>query len=342
MIRIHRWDEASRTCERGGVELLPPPSAIPDALWIDLEDPTPEEEALILRQFYPIHTLSLEDITYTRNHPGDHPHLSKVEEFPDYLLVIVNPLHPTALKLIREEIESTSHHYITVQLSAVFTDKILITHHYQQLASIDELILFLRKHETQLGRGPDYLFHLVLDVMVDEYAPLLDKVDDSLDNLEVQVFSQPSSNLLSQLLSLKHGVIAMRKTMIYEREVLARLARGDFELINQREMAYYRNVYDHLLRFSDLMEASREMVTDLMQTLLASQANKLNEIMKVLTMISTTVLPMTLIAGIYGMNFELNVWPDFKNASYGFPLVIGLMLCAGGVASLFFRWMKWI
>jgi magnesium transporter len=195
---------------------------------------------------------------------------------------------------------------------------------------------------VQIGRGPDYLFHLVLDVMVDHYAPLLDKVDDSLDELEVEVFTNPSGSLLSRLLGLKRGIIGLRKTMIYEREVLARLSRGEFGLIDVREMAYYRNVYDHLIRFTELIEASREMVMDLMQTLLAAQANKLNEIMKVLTMISTTILPMALIAGVYGMNFEQNVWPDFKASPSGFWVAVGMM-AASGLASLgFFRWMRWI
>src|SRR5262245_66207132 len=99
------------------------------------------------------------------------------------------------------------------------------------------------------------------------------------------------------------------------REVLARLMRWDFALVNEREIAYYRNVYDHLVRFTELIESAREMVSDLMQTHLAATSNKLNEIMKVLTMISTTVLPMALISGIYGMHLEKNVWHDFKETT---------------------------
>src|SRR5262249_31369738 len=120
--------------------------------------------------------------------------------------------------------------------------------------------------------------------------------------------------------------------------------RGEFSLIDDREAVYYRNVYDHLLRFTEIMEASREMVMDLMQTLLASQANKLNEVMKVLTMISVTLLPMSLIAGIYGMNFEAKetIWWPSLEWRYGMPLVLGLMLLSGLGAMGFFRWMKWI
>lgn len=131
----------------------------------------------------------------------------------------------------------------------------------------------------------------------------------------------------------------MRKSLIYEREVLYRLTRGEFELIDDREMVYYRNVYDHLIRFNELIDGSREMVSDLMQTHLAAVSNRLNEVMKVLTMISTIVLPMTLVAGIYGMNFEK--MPELK-WEYGYYFALGLMLIVGVAAFLYFRWKKWI
>ena len=131
----------------------------------------------------------------------------------------------------------------------------------------------------------------------------------------------------------------LRKTLIYEREVLVRLARGEFALVDERETAYYRNVYDHLVRFTELIESAREMVSDLMQTHLAAASNRMNEIMKVLTMISTTVLPMTLIAGVYGMNFELLI-PDTKNP-WGFWVALGMMALSGAVSYVFFKWKQW-
>src|SRR5262249_33772077 len=158
----------------------------------------------------------------------------------------------------------------------VLTHTTLITHHYEPLDAVNQLRAFLGKHAGQCQRGPDYLFHIVLDSVVDEYAPLLDRVDDALDRLEAEVFSKPNQALLERLLQIKRSVINLRKTLIYEREVLARMSRGEFELIEDREMVYYRNVYDHLIRFTELIEASREMLMDLTQTLLASQANKLN------------------------------------------------------------------
>ena len=175
---------------------------------------------------------------------------------------------------------------------------------------------------TELGRcvrrGPDYLFHLMLDAMVDEYAPVVEWVATQLDRLEMRIFTHPTARLIARILRLKRVVTGMRKTLIIEREVLARLIRGEFKLVEEREMAYYRNVYDHLVRYTELIEAAREMVSDLGETHLAAVSNRLNEIMKVLAMISTVILPVTLIAGIYGMNFHQGM-PELE-WQYGYPV----------------------
>jgi magnesium transporter len=343
MINVYVWGAARNAGTWGGAEALPEAPGGEDVVWVDLEAPTLEEEEKVFRHFLPVHPLTLEDITRLRRKPDEPPHFPKVEEFPDYLFVVVNPLRPA----VRERLEGKGRgpagldESLSTQLSAVLTRQVLITHHYEPVVSCAELGGYLRRHDAQASRGPDYLFHLILDVMVDQYAPLLDHFDDSLDRIELEVFRRPRQAVLMGLLRLKRTIIGLRKTLTYEREVLARLSRGEFALIDERETVYYRNVYDHLIRFTELTESSREMVTDLSQTHLAAQSNRLNEVMKVLTMISTTVLPMTLIAGVYGMNFEKNVWPDFKS-SWGFPFALGLMALSGLGSFLFFRWKKWL
>jgi magnesium transporter len=335
MIRVFRCDGKER--HKGGPELIPAPD-FPGVLWIDLEAPTEEEERQVFERFFKVHPLTLEDIRRPRLRADGLPHLPKVEEFADYLFVIVNPLVPGCGDLIVRGADGKRN----TQLSAVLTHTLLLTHHYEPMQSVVALHDHLGKHDEHADRGPDFLFHLMLDEMVDEYIPVLDRVEQSLDEMETEVFVKANNDLLERLLGLKRSVIGLRKTMIAEREVLSRLHRGEFAMIDEREKVYYRNVYDHLLRFTELIEASREMVSDLMQTLLASQANKLNSIMKVLTMISVTILPMSLIAGIYGMNFENNVWPDFKKSEYGFAIAL-LMMAVSAVGALgLFRWMKWL
>jgi magnesium transporter len=157
--------------------------------------------------------------------------------------------------------------------------------------------------------------------------------------MEAKIVEKPRPVLYRRLQRLKRQIILLRKTLIYEREILVRLSRGEFELIDEREAVYYRNVYDHLVRFTELIESSREMVSDLMQAYLASISNRLNEVMKVLAMISTVVLPMTLIAGIYGMNFDY--MPEL-GWTWGYPFSLFLMLLTAAAALCFFKWKKWL
>ena len=141
------------------------------------------------------------------------------------------------------------------------------------------------------------------------------------------------------MLHLKRRLTVVRKTLIYEREVLARMCRGDFDLISEHETIYYRNVYDHLVRFTELTESSRDMVVDLLQMHQAVVSNRLNEIMKALTMVSTIVLPMTVIAGIYGMNFQH--LPETK-WHFGYYWALGLMAPVGLAPLTWFRWKRWL
>jgi magnesium transporter len=308
---------------------------IPDGevWWVDLDDASEEEEDLVFRKFMPIHPLTLEDITRPRRDPGGVPHLPKVEEFSDYLFVVANPLRPppeTGTESIGDGAATP-----TVQLSGILTTRALITHHYQVLPSVTEAKQFLYRHAEQAARGPDYLFHLVLDRIVDDFAPEIDRIVDRLDAIEETIFRTPSQKLIHELVHLKRRVIALRKTLILMREVLARLTRGEFNLVESREIAYYRNVYDHLVRYTEFIEGAREMVSDLMQIHLAAVSNKLNSIMKVLAMVSTVILPMSLIASIYGMNFEH--MPEL-HWTYGYPFSLGLMTAvAAGAVWLFYR-----
>jgi magnesium transporter len=338
MIHAYRWDpdaHASRPLTddewAAGAAGLPADAAV----WIDLDDPTPDEEAQVLQKFLPVHPLTLGDVTKPRREPELGAHLPKVEEFRDYLFVIVNPLPPVSADAPKIHLGRRTR----PQLSGLLTHTVLITHHYAPLPAVTAARGYVGRHQECGRRGPDYLFHLILDEMVDEYAPVVEGIADQLDRIEGRVFNDPSPKLLARLLRLKRQVTFLRKTLVLEREVLARLIRGEFALVDPREIAYYRNVYDHLVRYAELTESGREMVSDLMQTHLAAVSNRLNEVMKVLTMISTVVLPMTLVAGVYGMNFEH--MPELK-WTWGYPMALGLMLAMAVGAVGYFHWRRWL
>jgi magnesium transporter len=336
MISLYRWCPGQAHGTWTELPDLPEGGKIPadEVWWLDLDDPSPEEEALVFGKFLKVHPLTLEDVSRPRREADHAAHLPKAEEFPDYLFVIANTLE------VADQPGPDGHHPAAVrQLSAVLTHQVLITHHYQPLPAVTECKQFLYRHAAQAGRGPDYLFHRILDEIVDEFAPAVDRVTDRLEDIELAMFDAPSRHMLAELIRVKRAVVALRKTLILQREVLARLMRGEFELVDEREIAYYRNVFDHLVRYTELIEGAREMVSDLMQTHLAAVSNQLNGIMKTLTMFSIVGVVCTLIAGVYGMNFE-NM-PEIK-WQYGYPFAIGLMAVAAVVMLGLFRWRRWI
>ena len=343
MIHIVRWNPVSKSTESVTLDALPATAAeLPEGsvVWIDLDTPTPEEEDRVFKVFLPVHPLTLEDVTKPRR--TGTAHLPKVEEFPDYLFAVVNPL---PLELHAEPAAEPPKKSIRIrklpqpQLSAILTHTVLVTHHDSPMPCIREGRGQLTRHASNVQRGPDYLFHLILDGIVDEYAPMVDRISLRLDRLETKMFRQPTPAVLAKLMRVKREVTFLRKTLILEREVLARLIRGEFHLVDPREMAYYRNVYDHLVRYTDLIENAREMVSDLMQTHLAAASNRLNEIMKVLTMISTIGMICTLIVGYYGMNFK---HMDELEWEGGHWFALGLLALTAVVALGIYRWKKWV
>jgi magnesium transporter len=332
MIALYRWHSGQRRGAWQEIPTLPDDGVVPagEIWWLDLEDPSPEEEELVLKKFLRLHPLTQEDCTRPRREDSTIPHFPKVEEFPEYLFLIANPLQTTP-----EERQTPC---ANVQLSTILTPNLLVTHHYQVLPAVNAVKQYLYRHGEQVSRGPDYLLHLILDNMVDEYAPEMDRIADRLDEIETDVFRYPTHELLAELIALKRRVWTLRKTLILEREVLARLIRAEFELVEEREIAYYRNVYDHLVRYTELIEGAREMVSDLMRSHLSAVSNKLNGVMKALGMISTVILPMTLISSIYGMNFKY--MPELE-WSLGYPLAILLMVGAAVFAVSLFYWKRW-
>ncbi len=315
-------------------------------LWVDMDNPSEEEEETILIHYFLFHSLAVEDCQRERLEPDEGDHYPKVEDYHEYLFVIFNP--------VDRPIESFSYlpdgdddeddkliniRFPTRQINAFLGKNLLVTHHYESSKSIDYAWQLCQKNDKALSRGPDYLFHIIIDQIVENYAPLMEYFDDLVDKLEISVFQNPQSATLSKILSLKKGVQQLKKISTYQREILNRLSRGEFALISRDETFYYRNVYDHLVRIVDLTENYRDLINGLQDAYLSVASNKMNEVMKVLTVISTIFLPLTLITGIYGMNFE-NM-PELSQ-DYGYPMVwVTFILLAGGML-LFFKRRGWL
>lgn len=303
-------------------------------IWIDLENSTIEEDEIVFKKIFPIHKLTLEDISYLRD-VNKKPHLPKVEEYPTYLFVILNPLCDD----FQQGRTFLDIDHATTQLSVFINPRLLITHHLGSLVGIREVMAYLERHALKSHHGPDFIFHLIMDGIIDRYQPLLDSLEEYFNELEEVVFVAPGKSKLQDLIGLKRIINVLRKTLIHEKEILFRLSRGEFQVIGETRAIYYRDVYDHAARFVELVENSREMVSDLLQAHLSSSSNKLNEVMKVLTIISILILPMTVISGIYGMNFENQPEVHWQ---YGYPMALFLMLVTSFCSYRFFKFYKWI
>jgi magnesium transporter len=268
-------------------------------LWVDLDNPNEAEEETVLVSLFDFHPLAIEDC---QSGAGEEGHLPKVEDFGEYLFVIFNPVErPNS----GESQNVTGGVEIrTSQLSAFLCHRALVTHHYRPLRSIQYTTQLLTKNPNALGRGPDFLFHIIIDDVVDNYTPLLDSLDEAVDRMEEEVFRSASQRTMVRILNLKRNIQTIRRVAVYQREMLNRLSRGEFDLITSDEMIYYRNVYDHLVRMTDLAESYRDIVAGLLDAYLSVTSNNLNRVMKVLTIISTIFLPLSVITGFFGMNFR--------------------------------------
>lgn len=310
--------------------------------WIDLTNPTEAEEDAILVRLMQFHPLAILDCRRERLNPTHGDHLPKVEDYGRYLFSIVNPIAATIEQLAgggETPVVSTK------QLNVFLGEHFIVTHHYEASAAVEEVIGTCSKNPTHLERGPDYVYHLILDSIVDELTPLLDVFDSHIEDLEDSIFEKFDKQTLPRLLSMKRQVFKLRRITTYQRELVYRLSRGEFPLITQAEIAYYRNVYDHLLRASELAESYRDILTGLLDAYLSMASNRLNEIMKVLAIISTFFLPLTFIAGVYGMNFDPDSspfnMPELRWA-FGYPFAWIVMLGVALGMFVYFRRKKWL
>lgn len=189
-------------------------------------------------------------------------------------------------------------------------------------------------------QGADYLLYSLVDAIVDSYFIILKDLNDEAGVLDEQLTSEnPPTDMLKRIYQLKRKALVVHRNIWPIREVVARLERGEIKLISKKTRVYLRDVYDHSLRIIENMELVRELISGMHDLYLSSISNRLNSIMKTLTIISTIFLPLNFIAGIYGMNFE-NM-PELKNPM-GYYYILGLMLSVGLSMMLFFRWRRWM
>jgi magnesium transporter len=291
--------------------------------WLDVDGTHDIETIRKLGECYGLHPLVQEDILNTDQRP-------KLEDYGDYLYIVLKMLsHDERSGEIRSE-----------QVSLILGRSFVIS--FQEGKEGDVFGPIRERIRSGKGRirktGADFLAYSLIDAVVDSYFVIMEKLGESVDILEERLVDRPSPETLHGIHALKKEMIFLRKSVWPLREVIGALERGDSGLIQEPTRAYLRDVYDHTIQVIETIETFRDMVTGMLDIYLSSLSNRLNEVMKVLTIIATLFMPLTFLAGVYGMNFrrmpELE-WP------WGYPAVLGIM-CIVAISMLaYFKKKKW-
>ena len=298
-----------------------------NVVWVDFLGEKPDEIELakdILLNIFKFHYLTVEDCIETRNQP-------KVEIFPDYLYFILHGVKN----------ETNSANFVTKELDCYLGKNFVVTFHTERFRSIKKVKLQIRSTSFACQRGAAYLLHQILDQMIDLYMPVVDDFDTSINDLEDRVFQMKkgSNAILEEIMDLRRSVARLKRISARQLDVLYRIAHGEFPQIPEQVLPFYRDIYDHLLRISDLSENYRDLVSGLFDIHFSVMATRTNEVMKVMTIFSAIMLPLSLIAGIYGMNFE-NM-PELKTSN-GYFLTLAFMGFIAILLLIYFWYKGWI
>ena len=293
-----------------------------DRIWIDLQDPVQEIIEPLLEERFGFHELAAEDTLSATTLP-------KYDSFSAYDFFIFRTV----------DVRLSDHQSETYKIAAFLGSNFLVTAHRRPLRAIDDVCNRLKSDRRPIERGVDFLLYSIVDQMVDAHFPLLEQIEEAVDDLQDRIFENAQPSHLDELLHLKRDVNVLRRHTLPQRELLNQISRGDTQFVDRQHLIYYRDVYDHMFRISETIDVDRDLMTGSMDAYLSVVANRTNEIMKVLTIFSAIMLPLSLIAGIYGMNFEH--MPELKWL-HGYPFAIGLMVVVTVVMLGRFWWNGWI
>lgn len=303
-------------------------SAITDkqlSLWIDMYAPTEDEAHRVLEKIFHFHPLAIEDAVKDSNVP-------KIDDYGSYLYIVFHTITAgnTRMDLHTDEID------------CFLGTNYLLTMHDEPCTSIDKIWNLESHQRTGLARGPVMLLYELLDRQIDSYAPLIQTFEEALEHLGDVIFRNNGENqrlALDDLLTAKSSALRLYRVLFPQRELLLRLSSGTYTQIPNEARIYFRDIYDHHLHLSELAQSMRDLATSTIETHLAVASNRMNEIMKVLTVISTIFMPLSFVAGIYGMNFQF--MPELSSR-WAYPLVWILFIGIAISMLAYFRKRHWL
>lgn len=293
-------------------------------LWVDITETT-EEDGEFLKRCFHFHNLAVEDCVSTQIHSP------KIDDFGDHLFIVVHGINHTVETEIVE----------TAELAVFLGSHFVVSNHNLPLYSVEGVRRLVEDDGRPMKRGSDFFAHALVDALIDNVLPTIDKMSDIAEEIEEEVIRNPQQSTLEAIMKLKRSTLRIHRVMAPQREILNRLSRGEFPIIRGEAQIFYRDIYDHLVRIEDLNQTIRDRADNALTTYLSSVANRQNETMRVLSIVATIFLPLVLVAGIYGMNFE-NM-PELK-WSWGYFAVLGFMGTVFAAAIYWFwarRWITW-
>lgn len=318
-IYVHQNGETTSAPEIDPAWLAPTSDV---TLWVDLSAPTADAARVLIDVFH-FHPLSVEDALSAIHHP-------KIEQYPGYLYLILHGI----------DFHHGDQEFSTRDVDFFLGRTYLVTVHDGHSRSIATLRSICDQHEHVLAEGPAAVLHRIVDSMVENYRPEIDKLETQIDELEEEAVLGRQQSLVGQILALKRDLASLRRVVLPQRDVVGRLARREFPQISDEITYRFRDVYDHFVRLSEEATLFQERATSILEAHLSTVSNRLNVVVKVLTVMSTIFLPLTVLTGMWGMNIPLPTFPGGDAAQFWW--VGGVMVAIAAVMLALFRRNGWI
>jgi magnesium transporter len=322
MIRVLDLSAGKITCHESESAVEPPPEGV--TRWVDVagEDADGLET---LRERFDFHPLAIEDCLQLDQRP-------KLEQYRDHLFLVTQ-----SFTLKDSGIEVVLH-----ELHAFLGERFLVTVHSDAIRAVEDVWQRVKDNAKALERGVDFVYYLIADRMVDANFPILDRIGDELEEIEDHVLQRPRKQDLAKIFELKRQLVLMRKVLSPQRDTMGMLSRGD-DHVSERTSHYFRDVYDHLVRINESIEANRDLVGNALEAYLSAVSNRTNEIMKYLTILSAVFLPLAFVVGFFGQNFEnlpgVRHWQQSDELMHA---MIALCVLIPGTMVLWFKRQRWL
>jgi magnesium transporter len=327
-----RYSHHGNTEKLSLADLSTTPAPAEGTLWIDLEAATPEEERKVLEEWFHVHPSALADIRAGQDRMNPLPN---VQAYGDHMHSVFDVLELAAT--------ASSDHCVPLvqvsQLSILLKANVMVTHHYRPIEALSALLQEEATNDGVLDKGPDHLMHALLGRLIDGSIPILMHVDETIERMDDVIQETPDLKYLADIKLLKKEVGRLRRTAHYQREMLQRLSQREFQFISSEERHRFQRVHERAVRLTDLADSYRDSVNGLIDEHLNLRSQNLNEVMKLLTMISTIFLPLSVITGFYGMNLAYLPW---AGSTYSFIAVTAVMVLIAGVMMYRFKRKGWL